>query len=503
MKRSVSVLLVWLSLVMATGAPASATPADWSKESIYFIMIDRFRDGDPNNNQGVNKGDIRSWHGGDLQGIIEKLDYIKGLGFTAIWLTPHVKNTGLDYHGYGAVDYFDVDPHFGDTNKVKELVDAAHKKGLKVLFDMVVNHTGPKSPLVTEHPDWFHPRCDISNWNDTNQVQNCWIFGLPDFDQSKPEVRDYILSYSRFWIEQTGVDGFRLDTVRHVPADFFTWYSAELQKVKPGFWLIGEVWETGPARLAAYQKAGVTALMDFPMDDAARKVFAKDSSFSQLTGVNKQVEAAMPDPTAMGGFLDNHDMSRFISEAKDDKVNRLKLGLTWLFSSREIPILYYGTEIGMVGTNDPYNRVDFPWDNQTNPDVQQLVTKLNQIRVASPALQKGQTVDLLVEAKAYAYARRMGTDLAIVALNNQEAPFASAVPVAELGLKEGTTLVDQVSGAKVKVQNGAFIPGLTGRAGAIYTVQPSSVSTWGLGALVVAALAAVGGLLFVRRRRVR
>lgn len=497
MRRTLAVLLLMLLLV---AAPASAAPADWSKESIYFLMIDRFRDADPNNNQNVTKGDIRGWHGGDLKGVTEKLDYIKGLGFTAIWITPHVKNTGRDYHGYGAVDFFDVDPHFGTMADAQEFVRAAHAKGLKVIFDIVVNHTGPQSPLVTQHPDWFHPKCDISNWSDPNQVQNCWIYALPDFDQSKPEVREYILQYSKFWIEQTKVDGFRLDTVRHVPADFFTWYSAELQKIKPGFWLIGEVWESGPAKLAVYQKEGVGALLDFPIAETARKVFAKDSGFALLAGVNKQVEQTMPDPKAMGGFLDNHDMPRFMSEAKDDKLNRLKLGLTYLFGARPIPILYSGTEIGMEGANDPYNRVDFPWDDQKNPEVQALVKRLNEVRKASPALTGGETVDLLIETKQYAFARRAGEDLAIVALNNQAEAFSSPVPVTELGLEDGTVLVDQISGAQVKVAGGAFTPALTGRAGAIYRVEQGSGLGLILGGVLAAVVVAVAGFFFRRRR---
>lgn len=501
MKRFLTSLIAVLVL-LAVAAPASAAPADWSKESIYFIMIDRFRDGDPNNNEGVVKGDIRTWHGGDLAGIIEKLDYIKELGFTAIWITPHVKNTGRDYHGYGAVDFKDVDPHFGDLAKAKEFVSEAHKKGLKVIFDIVVNHTGPLSPLLAQHPDWFNPKCDISNWNDQKQVQNCWLFALPDFDQSNPEVREYILDYSKFWIDQTGVDGFRLDTVRHVPEEFFTWYSAELQKHKPGFWLIGEVWEPGPAKLAIYQRAGVNALLDFPLSETARRVFAKDSSFALLAGINKQVEQMMPDPKAMGGFLDNHDMPRFMSEAKDDQINRLKLGLTWLFSARPIPIMYYGTEIAMAGANDPYNRVDFPWEDQKNPDVQALVTKLNGIRKGSAALQSGETIDLLIETKRYVFARRSGEEVAIVALNNQAEPFGSAISVAEVGLKDGTVLIDQVSGTKVRVAEGRFTPELTGRAGAIYLVERSDqAAVLGLGALIAAVVVALAFFLIRRRKR--
>jgi alpha-amylase len=236
----------------AQAAPpaASATQRIWPDESIYFIMVDRFGNGDKSNDDLVNPDDPKAWHGGDLQGVIDQLDYIKSMGFTAIWLTPIVKNAGNDYHGYGAIDFFDTDPHFGTVAKAKELVDKAHAKGLKVIWDVVVNHTGPRSPLVVEHPDWFHPKAGISDWNDDQEVQNGWLYDLPDFDQSVPAVRDYILQYSRFWIEKTGVDGFRLDTVKHVSPDFFTWYSRELQQIKPGFWLIGEVFDKIPDREA-------------------------------------------------------------------------------------------------------------------------------------------------------------------------------------------------------------------------------------------------------------
>ncbi|MGE5674669.1 MAG: alpha-amylase family glycosyl hydrolase [Mycobacterium leprae] len=441
----------------------------WLDESIYFIMVDRFNDGDPGNDQGVNLANPKAWHGGDLQGVIDKLDYIKSMGFTAIWLTPIVKNVGNDYHGYGAIDFFQVDPHFGTIDKAKELVDKAHAKGIKVIFDVVVNHTGPYSPLVTEHPDWFHPKSTITNWNDPKQVQDGWIYDLPDFDQTKQPVRDYILSYSKFWIEKTDADGFRLDTVRHVPEEFFTWYAGELQKAKPGFWLIGEVYDSNPMRLAPYQKTGITAMLDFPTDDTARAVFANDRSMTALANTLNAVSRNMIDPYQMGGFLDNHDMSRFATLAHDDQLRRLKLALTFLFTNRNIPILYYGTEIAMPGGNDPDNRHDFPWGKEQNTDVRELVTKLNQLRAAHPAFRRGTITPLISGQWHYAYFRSYEQDAAVVVLNNDaEHPFTDAISLGESGLADGTVLKDALTGAEAKVAGGKLQVNVAPRTGAIY-----------------------------------
>ncbi|HWI65590.1 MAG TPA: alpha-amylase family glycosyl hydrolase, partial [Symbiobacteriaceae bacterium] len=198
-RRCMALVVAILLLVsLQAGKPALAGQAppvarSWQDESIYFLMTDRFYDGDPSNNHDVQRSKSRGWHGGDLAGVTAKLDYIHDLGFTAIWITPHVQNAEWDYHGYGAVDFFAVDPHFGSLADVKQLVTEAHARDLRVIFDMVLNHTGPLSPLLKEHPDWFHPAGPITDWNDPVQLQEKWLFNLPDFDQSQPAVREYIL----------------------------------------------------------------------------------------------------------------------------------------------------------------------------------------------------------------------------------------------------------------------------------------------------------------------
>ncbi|HYG59783.1 MAG TPA: alpha-amylase family glycosyl hydrolase, partial [Symbiobacteriaceae bacterium] len=422
----------------------------------------------------------------------------------AIWITPHVKNTGRDYHGYGAVDFFDTDPHFGTVAKTRELVDKAHEKGLKVLFDIVVNHTGPQHPLVAEKPDWFHPRMEIRNWEDAKQLQEGWIFNLPDFDQSKPEVREYILAYSRFWIEQTGVDGFRIDTAKHVPAEFFTWYNVELQKIKPGFWLIGEYWHNSPIRLMQWQEAGLEAMIDFPVSETARRVFARDASLSTLANTTSHVGRTMGDPWQMGAFLDNHDMARFVTEAgEDNPVARLKLGLVWLFTQRAIPIVYYGTEIAMPGKNDPYNRDDFPWGSEKNTDVRDLITALNRIRHSHLALRRGTVENVAAGQDYYVYLRQAGESKVLVVLNNSGTePFRQ--PVAASGLPDGTVLKDELSGRTVRVDGGQIQVDVAARSGAIFVPVAGGAGSGNrtlLTAAVAALVAAGVGIGYLRRRK--
>ncbi|WP_374712390.1 alpha-amylase family glycosyl hydrolase [Symbiobacterium terraclitae] len=499
-------------LASAPAAASATEPTDadrtWQDETIYFIMIDRFHNGDPSNDGPADPRNPRAWHGGDIQGIIDKLDYIQSLGFSAIWITPHVRNAGNDYHGYGAVDFFETDPHFGTNETVKRLVAEAHRRGMKVIFDIVVNHTGPANPLVTEHPDWFHPKRAITNWNDQTQVQEGWLFDLPDFDQSNPEVRQYILDYSRFWIETTDVDGFRLDTVKHVPHEFFTWYAAELQKIKPGFWLIGEDWENAPWRLAAYQDAGVTALLDFPTNAAARSAIAQGGSMRQLANQVKAVGATMPDPYEMGGFLDNHDMTRFVTEARDRPIERLKLGLTFLFTQRAIPILYYGTEIGMEGGNDPYNRNDFPWGEERDHEVVGFVQKLNEIRRSHPALRRGTVEELLATDAHYAYGRAAEDDTVVVVLSNATGPVTGLpVDVTPLGLADGTRLRDELTGREVQVSGGQVALDLDPLSGVILAPVPATpagprgIPGWAPAAALGGLAVLAGAVVLVRRAR--
>jgi glycosidase len=259
------------------------------EDVIYLIMPDRFANGDPTNDEpggasGTHdRGNPKAYHGGDLRGIREHLPYLKDLGVTTLWLTPVLKNgAAQDYHGYGAVDLYAVDPHLGTIQDYQELVAAAHKQGMKILFDFVANHVGPKHPWVAEPPlpDWFHgtPQHHLDSsagikstfygkadkqpaTNDSfetlvdphapaslsKNLTDGWFFNvLPDLNTEKPELADYLLQNSVWWAETSGLDGFRLDTFPYVPRKFWSEWHTRLHQIYPYMTTVGEVFHGRP-----------------------------------------------------------------------------------------------------------------------------------------------------------------------------------------------------------------------------------------------------------------
>jgi alpha-amylase len=241
----------------------------WQDEIIYFIMVDRFHNGDPTNDYEVNTHDQRAYHGGDLAGVTKKLDYLKSLGITSIWLTPIVDNEDKGYHGYWTKDFYKVEEHFGSLEDLKLLVKEAHQRQIKVILDLVVNHTGYQHPWLNDptKKEWFHEEMNILSWDNQDQVENGRLAGLPDLAQENAETENYLLEMAKWWIEETDIDGYRLDTVKHVPKWFWEKFAKEVKSVKEDFFLIGEVWHNDPRYIAEYNKVGIQAFVDYPFYD--------------------------------------------------------------------------------------------------------------------------------------------------------------------------------------------------------------------------------------------
>lgn len=352
-----------------------------SKDLIYFVMTDRYKDGLTENNQftDVNKNDPKSFHGGDFVGLTQSLDYIKSLGTTAIWITPIVQNEPKGYHGYWAYDFNKIDPHLGTEDEFIQLVNEAHKRDIKVILDYVVNHTGPQSPWVKDasKKDWFHPKKDISNWADLKEVENNWLFGLPDLNTENPEVVSYMTENAKEWIRKTGIDGMRLDTVRHVPRPFWNTFTQSIKTEFPNFYFIGEVWNDNTRYMQLYNDEGIDGLTNYSLYKGITGTFCRTGSSSSLIGALDK-EKFFKSPNLNGIFKDNHDNPRYIS------VNGkayTKQALTFIMTYPAIPMIYYGTEIGMAGKGDPDNRRDMTWDKTQNNqmlDYYQALLKLRQ-----------------------------------------------------------------------------------------------------------------------------
>ncbi|MCL5036440.1 MAG: alpha-amylase family glycosyl hydrolase [Chloroflexi bacterium] len=438
---------------------------DWRDDIIYFVMTDRFNNGDKTNDFGADPSNLNKYHGGDIKGLTEKLDYIKDLGATAIWLTPVMDNqteflTTEGYHGYWPTDFYKVDEHLGEIKDFKNFVDKAHEKGMKVILDMPLNHVAWEHPWVKDpsKQDWLHHDGDIKDWNNPWQVEHGSLFGLPDLAQENPEVSKHLIDMSKWWIQNTGVDGLRLDAVKHIPHAFWHQYTTEIKEFAgPDFLIVGEDMHGDTYHVQSYQKDGMQSLFDFPLYFSAADTFARDGSMRSLARKMEETNRLYDNPSLMASLIDNHDMSRFLTQAGPNGKEKLKLALAFMMTINRIPSVYYGTEVGMEGEHDiskpPENRKDMEWNK--DPELLSYFKNLTSIRSEHPALSKGEFLEMWQDDQLYAYSRKSPEEEAIVVLNNSYDTASREIPLrAESGLKDGTVMKDLLTGEKVTIAGG-------------------------------------------------
>lgn len=417
-------VLLFVLAVLAPPVFAQITPAD----SIYFVMTDRFHDGDPDNNYSVRPNDWAAYHGGDFAGLIEKLDYIEGLGFSAIWISPVVDNQRGGYHGYWTVDFYAVEEHFGDMETLRQLVREAHARDMKVIVDLVVNHTAVLHPWNAdpEYDDWFNPRRPLVEAETQEEIETFWLASLPDLNHENPEVNEYLIDMSLWWIEQTGIDGYRLDTVKHVPAHFWEAFADAIHAEYPDFYLVGEVFDGRLNYVGNYQNTGMNGLLDFPIYFPLQRMLVQDGTGTELARMMEQA-AQYPDRSQMGTFIDNHDVERFINNERNFREGKLRQGLLFLFTYTGIPIMYYGTEIPLEGGSDHGNRADMVWDEEGKyvEDVRQLTA----FRREYPALVEGEIEVLGGEEHWAAFARSSDDSVLVTVLNTNTEEADIDVPI--------------------------------------------------------------------------
>jgi glycosidase len=439
---------------------------------IYLIMPDRFANGDSTNDQPavsrnlVDRTKGRYYHGGDLAGVRQRLPYLKSLGITAIWFNPVYDNNNqlnrremydnapiTDYHGYGAVDFYAVEEHFGDLALLKQLVDEAHRHGIKIILDLVANHTGPYHPWVTDPPTptWYNGTADTHLANEwqvwtladpysTPAVRKSTLEGwfaniLPDLNQDDPEVARYIIQNSLWWVARTGIDGIRQDTWPYAPRKFWRDWMAALKREWPALDVVGEVFDGNPATVAFFEGGRVkwdgiddkvSSLFDFPLFFPLRRAFGEGKHLREVAQMLAHDRLYL-NPHSLVTFLGLHDVQRFMNETGATPAG-LKLAFTFLLTTRGTPLIYYGDEIGLPGGGDPDNRRDFPggWPGDSlnafeasgrTPQQQEIfshVQRLLQLRAARPGLRGAPTQNLHVREQSWVY--RRGETL--VVLNN-------------------------------------------------------------------------------------
>ena len=496
-----------LTLELEGVQPDSAKPqriegVDWRDENIYFAFTDRFNNGDPSNDDGAaregafDEADLsneRLWHGGDWAGITQKIEegYFGELGFTAIWISPvyyQVPAILMDnfeffqdegpfagFHGYWAEDFLRTDPHFGTLEELKTLVRTAHENDIKIVQDMIVNHTGYGSTMMETRPEWLRDE-PICYTDAAPNEQACLLAELPDFIQANEEVPPFLDETVRYWVEEIGIDGIRMDTVKHVPDFYWEDFFAPGGAGDPErIWTVGEVFSGDVGLIAKYQNdIGIPSLFDFPLHYAINEELSgPDGNLDGVADIFAQ-DAAYDDPTRLTTFVDNHDVARFVTVSQNKGVSyenaqeRLDLGLSLIYTSRGHPMVYYGTEIALQGGNDPDNRADMDFSRLADSSLDERLAALAEARASYPALTRGAHEVLAQPSNTgtavLAYRRTLEGEQPVVAVlnNSDEAIDLSSLPaggVPLLGTFADGAALSEVTGRDnpLSLQNGLLI----------------------------------------------
>jgi cyclomaltodextrin glucanotransferase len=445
---------------------------EFRQETIYFIVVDRFSDGDLDNSEGPNpdlydptQSDWGKYWGGDLQGVIDKLDYLKNMGVTTVWLTPLFEQVeGVFFesaaiHGYWTKDFKRLNPRFigkdenpslndtqGDrTTTFDRLIEALHEREMKLVLDIVCNHSSPDidgtkgalyddGTLIAEfHNDerhWYHHYGEVMDWEDEWQVQNCELAGLATFNENNAEYREYIKAAIKQWLDR-GVDALRVDTVKHMPIWFWQEFCADITTHRPDVFIFGEWIYNHPSddRAIDYANNSGMSLLDFGLCMAIRAALGQgaEGGFHLIQEIFNQ-DCRYNSATELVTFIDNHDMARFQSLNPDPEM--LKLAIALVMTVRGIPCIYYGTEQYLHndtnGGEDPYNRpMMAAWDTDT--DLYQSIRRLSGLRRLNPAVSLGSQWQRYLTPDIYCYVRTYRDSRCFVAMNRGSAATVDLV----------------------------------------------------------------------------
>ena len=448
-----------------------------SSDVVYLLMPDRFANGSTDNDvvSGLREMVCDSSiplarHGGDLQGMTAKLDYLADLGVTAIWPTPLLENDMEmeSYHGYAITNYYKVDPRYGSNEDYKNFVSEAHKRGIKIIKDLVFNHCGSFNPLFTDLPqkDWFNNDAEYSQssyrtaavadvnasqFDRSRTVDGWFVRTMPDWNQKNRLVKDYLIQTSLWWIEYAGIDGIRQDTYPYCDYNAMVEWCERIEAEYPGFNIVGEAWINNNVGISYWQKDSKLAaplnsklptVMDFPLMSLLNYVCDEttdewDHGFARLYEYLGQ-DGVFADPLHLLTFLDNHDTDRFQKNPEmAQNITRYQQALTLLLTLRGIPQLYYGNEVGMAANKskgDGALRQNFPggWQGDANDAFSakgrtpmqnhyfNFTRNLLQWRKNAEAVHYGKLIHFHVRNGVYVYARKYNDKVVTVLLNGTD-----------------------------------------------------------------------------------
>ena len=445
----------------------------WMQECVvYQIFPERFCNGDESiNPEGVtpwgqeDKLTYYSRYGGDIKGITSKLDYIKDLGIDVIYMTPIFKSKTA--HKYDTSDYFNIDPQFGTVEDVKELVNKAHEKDIKIILDAVFNHSGEdffafkdvlKNQENSKYKDWYF----IDSYPVSRQNENYYTFGhkhfnMPKLNTNNSEVKEYLLNVGEYWVKEIGIDGWRLDVCDEIGHDFWRAFRKRVKSVNKDAVIIGEIMHEANSFLKGDQ---LDSIMNYPFKNAVTDFFAKkeisSNEFSDILAANRMLY--MDSVTKqMWNLIDSHDTKRFLTECNDD-LESMKLAVAFQFTYLGVPYIYYGDEIGMNGGDDPFNRRCMIWDEKDqNSDMFEYFKKMIKIRKENKELIYGDYKELYCKDNIIIFERKYKGNNILVVINNNEDEQIIELPYKVTGINlmdnkiiNGSTKID-LDGKSIKI----------------------------------------------------
>lgn len=467
-----------------------------ASDVIYLITPDRFVNGDPENDalpemkEKPNRADKNGRHGGDIRGIINSLDYLQKMGFTAVWLNPVLENnmTEVSYHGYSTTDFYKVDPRYGSNQEYRELNDELDKRGMKLIMDMIFNHSGsehwwmadlPMASWVNNYPDYkitTHRRTvnqdpHASGADRSDMVDGWFVPTMPDLNQRNPFMAKYLIQNSIWWIEFVGLEGIRQDTWPYPDKEMMATWTATVLEEYPHFNIVGEEWSMNPAIVSYWQidknnadgyECYLPSLMDFPLQSAVSQGLSRNESWD--AGLIQMYESLAndflyPHPDKLVVFPDNHDMARFYVQVGED-IDLLKMGIAYFLTTRGIPQIYYGTEVLMKHEGGDHGdiRSDFPggWAGDkvnaftgkglstAQKEMQDYISKIQNWRKNKTVIHSGKLMHFVPEDGIYTYFRYNENKAVMVVLNkNSEGKTLSTNRFSEVmdGYKSGTEII--------------------------------------------------------------
>ena len=476
-----------------------------SKDFIYLLMPDRFSNGDPTNDriegmrdQSLNRANIFDRHGGDLQGVINHLDYLKDLGVTTVWMTPVLENDmpNRTEHGYAFTNHYHIEPRLGGSGAYKKLSDELHKRGMKLIQDAVYNHVGLYHFTVQDPPmkDWLHqwPSFTQTTYKDqtvfdphastydTKKMVDGWFTQqMPDMNESNPYVANYLIQHAIWCVEEFGVDGWRIDTYAYNDLPFMNRCNKVLMEEFPKLTMFGETWVHGVPNQSYFCennysipfKSNLQATTDFQCLFYGIQP-AINEKFGWTEGVNKLYTTAAQDfvykdPMREVIFLDNHDLARFYSVVGED-TTKYKMGLAWLLTFRGVPQLYYGDEILMTGftnpdgnvrldfkggwTGDPENKFTKEGRTEKEENIFQYLRRFANFRKNSSAITTGKMMQYVPVDGVYVYFRYDDKQTVMCVMNTKDEAATIDLSRFKERTKDFTKAYDVATGATFNLE---------------------------------------------------